>query len=72
MINGLPPLRGIGHQIDFALRANIPSRPVYRSNPKETKELQRQVDELLAKGYMRESMGSCVVLVLLAPKKDGT
>jgi hypothetical protein len=57
--SGLPPLRGI-------------EQPAYRSNPEETKELQRQVDELMEKGYIRESMSLCVVPVLLVPKKDGT
>ncbi|XP_021679453.2 uncharacterized protein LOC110664189 [Hevea brasiliensis] len=36
---GLPPIRGIEHQIDFIPRATIPNRPAYRSNPEETKEL---------------------------------
>ena len=44
--NGLPPLRGIEHQIDLVPRASIPNRPANRSNPEETKELQRQVHEL--------------------------
>ncbi|KAH9792628.1 Endonuclease [Citrus sinensis] len=70
--NGLPPIRGIEHQIDFVLGATIPNRPAYRSNPEETKELQRQVEELLEKGYVRESMSPCAVPVLLVPKKDGT
>jgi len=70
--SGLPPFRGIEHQIDFVPGASIPNRPAYRSNPEETKELQRQVDELMEKGYIRESMSLCAVLVLLVPKKDGT
>ena len=70
--NGLPPLRGIEHQIDFIPGASIPNRPAYRSNPEETKELQRQVEDLLAKGYVRESLSPCAVPVLLVPKKDGT
>ncbi|KAK0587545.1 hypothetical protein LWI29_024676 [Acer saccharum] len=41
---GLPPIRGIEHQIDFVPGAPIPNRPAYRSNPDETKELQKQVD----------------------------
>ena len=70
--SGLSPIRGIKHQIDFVSCATIPNRPAYRSNPKETKELQRQVEELLTKGHVRESMNPCVVQVLLVPKKDGT
>jgi hypothetical protein len=50
---------------------SIPKCPAYRSNPEEIKELQRQVDELIMKGYIRESMSPCVV-PLLVPKKDGT
>jgi hypothetical protein len=70
--SGLPPIRVIEHQIDFVPGATIPNRPAYRSNSEETKELQRQVEELLAKGHVRESMSPCAVSVLLVPKKDGT
>ena len=69
---GLPPLRGIEHQIDLVPGATIPNRPAYRSNPEETKELQKQVEDLMAKGYVRESLSPCAVPVLLVPKKDGT
>ncbi|KAH9704926.1 hypothetical protein KPL70_011665 [Citrus sinensis] len=41
----LPSIRGIEHQIDFVPDATIPNRPTYKSNPEETEELQRQVDE---------------------------
>ncbi len=40
---GLPPLRGIEHQIDFILDAFLPNRPAYRTNPIEAKEIQQQV-----------------------------
>ncbi|RVW21501.1 Transposon Ty3-I Gag-Pol polyprotein [Vitis vinifera] len=60
------------HQIDFVPGATIPNRPAYRSNPEETKELQRQVEELLTKGHVRENLSPYVVPVLLVPKKDGT
>ncbi|KAL7105889.1 hypothetical protein ACP275_07G074800 [Erythranthe tilingii] len=56
---GLPPIRGIEHQIDFVPGASIPNRPAYRSNPEETKEIQRQVTELMERGHVRESMSPC-------------
>ncbi|KAI4320605.1 hypothetical protein MLD38_034066 [Melastoma candidum] len=68
----LPPIRGIEHQIDFIPGAPIPNRPAYRCSPQEAKELQKQVDELLSKGYVRESMSPFSLPVLLVPKKDGT
>ena len=70
--SGLPPIRGIEHQIDFVLGVVIPNRPAYKSNPEEPKELQRQVEELMGKGYVRESMSPCAVPVLLMLKKDWT
>ena len=39
--NGLPPIRGIEHQIDFIPGASIPNKPAYRCNPEETKEIQK-------------------------------
>ena len=50
--DGLPPIRGIEHQIDFIPGASIPNRPAYRSNPKGTKEIRRQVEDLMKKGYV--------------------
>ena len=69
---GLPPLRGIAHQIDLIPGASLPNRAPYRTNPDETKEIQRQVQTLLDKGYIRESLSPCSVPVLLVPKKDGS
>ncbi|XP_057808603.1 uncharacterized protein LOC131023078 [Salvia miltiorrhiza] len=43
--SGLPPLRGIEHQIDFVPGVVLPNRPAYRANPEETKEIQRWIVE---------------------------
>src|SRR5438876_1737672 len=69
---GLPPMRGIEHKIDLIPGASLPNRAAYRANPEETKEIQRQVQDLLDRGYIRESLSPCSVPVLLVPKKDGT
>ena len=66
---GLPPVRCFRHQIDFVLDVSLPNRPAYRTNPVETKELQKQIGELLEKGYIRESLSPCAVHVLLGPKR---
>ena len=70
--SGLPPLQGIKHQINLVPRALVPNRPAYRSNPEETKKLQTQVNEMMIKKYICESMSPSVVPMLLVPKKDRT
>ncbi|KAF8080898.1 hypothetical protein N665_0917s0014 [Sinapis alba] len=56
----------------FKEGAPLPNRPAYRVNPEEAKELEKQVQDLISKGYIRESLSPCAVPVLLVPKKDGT
>jgi DNA-directed RNA polymerase specialized sigma54-like protein len=50
----------------------LPNRALCKTNPEETKENQCQVQELLDKGYLRESLSPCVVPVILVAKKDGS
>jgi hypothetical protein len=44
--SGLPPLWGIEHQMNLITGASLQNRAPYRTNPGETKEIQRQVQEL--------------------------
>jgi len=69
---GLPPKRGIEHQIDLLPGAPLPNKPAYRCNPTETKEMQRKVSKLIDRGSVRESMSPYSVPTLLVPKKDDT
>jgi len=69
---GLPPKRDIRHHIDPIPSSILPNKPAYRMNPKETMEIQRQVEELMSKGLVRESLSPCVIPALLVPNKDGS
>jgi len=41
-------------------------------NPKDTLEIQRQVEELIYNGLVHESLSPCAIPVLLVPRKDGS
>jgi hypothetical protein len=65
---GLLPLRGIKHQINLIPGTSLSNRAAYRTNPKEMKEIQQQVQELLDKGYICESLSPCGVPVVFLRK----
>ena len=46
---GLPPIRGIEHQIDLIPGASLPNRAAYRANPEETKEIQHVTNQIKLK-----------------------
>ena len=58
--------------INLKTHPRKPRSSQWMENLEETKELQRQVEDLMSKGYVRESMSQCAVPVLLVRKKDGT
>jgi len=59
--HGLPPQRGIEHNIDLIPGASLPNRPAYKSNPEEIKEIQKQMEKLLEKGWILESLSPCAM-----------
>jgi hypothetical protein len=67
----LPPIRSISHHIDLIPGASLPNKAAYRLTPQENEEVKRQVQDLMDKGLVRESLSPCVVPTVLSPKKDG-
>ena len=67
----LPPVRKISDQIDFIPRSNLPNKAAYRMTPTENEEIRKQVQELVDKSLIRESLSPCVVPTVLSPKKYG-
>jgi hypothetical protein len=55
---GLPPLRGIEHQIDLILSASLTNRAPYRTNPKKQKKFMAKYKNYLTRGM-------CVSLLVL-------
>jgi hypothetical protein len=68
--NSLPSIRRISHHIDLIPRASLPNKATYRLTPRENEEVKNQVQELLDKGLVRESLSPCAVLTVLSPKMD--
>jgi hypothetical protein len=67
----LPPIRSISHHIDLIPGASLPNKVAYRLTPRENEEVKRQVQDLMDKGLIRESLSPCIVPIVLSPKKDG-
>ena len=67
--DSLPLMRDIYLTIDFAPGSTLPNLSYYRMNMAEYTTLKRQVNELLSKGFIKESLSPYVLLALLTPKK---
>src|SRR3569833_3338753 len=69
--NGLPDNRPIDHKIETQPGAPAPARAAYRLSPAELTEIKRQLDDLIAKGWIRPSSSTYSAPLLLAPKPGG-
>ena len=71
MVN-LPHEREVEFSINLIPGIGPLSFAPYRMSPSKLNELKKQIDELLAKGFIRLSVSPWGALVLLVKKKDGS
>jgi hypothetical protein len=69
---GMPPERKVEFVIELIPGTTPISKRAYRVSGQELVELKKQIDELLAKGYIRPSTSPWAAPVLFVEKKDGT
>jgi hypothetical protein len=69
---GLPPRRGIQHEIQLQQDCPLPNIGMYRMSVMENVEIKKQIQELLDKGVSMPSTSPCGSPIVLVPKKDGT
>ena len=69
---GQSPQTPITHAIDLEAGKTVRSRPPCKMSQKELQELRKQLDELLAKGFIKPSTSPFGAPVLFVKKKDGT
>ncbi|GKF72524.1 hypothetical protein Tco_0208638, partial [Tanacetum coccineum] len=69
---GLTPPRQVEFRIDLIPGAAPVARAPYRLAPSEMKELSKQLQELLEKGFIRPSSSSWGAWILFVKKKDGS
>ncbi len=72
MPEDLPPRRRVDHAIEVMPGMAPPAKAPYRMSHEELKELKVQLEELLAKGYIKPSKSPYGAPVLFVHKKDGT
>ena len=68
---GIPPTREVQHEIKIEPGSKPPYRPPYRLGPAEQDELEEQIKDLLAQGFIQPSCSPYGAPVLFVPKKDG-
>jgi hypothetical protein len=66
----LPPIRSIIHHTDLIPGAILTNKALYSLTLQENEEVKRQVQDLMDKGLIRESLSPCTIPIVLNPKKD--
>ena len=69
---GIPPTRGVEHNIELTPGTDPPSKAAYRLPVSQMEELSKQLEELTDKGFIRPSTSPYGAPILLVKKKDGT
>jgi hypothetical protein len=69
---GLPPKRGIQHEIQLQQDCPLPNIGMYRMSVMENVEIKKQIQDLLNKGVIVPSTSPCGSPIVLVPNKDGT
>ena len=69
---GLPPKRHVDHTVPLEPDAKIPAKKLYRLSSYELKELKKQLNELMEKGWIKPSKSPYGAPVLFVAKKEGT
>jgi len=72
LLEDLPPRRRVDHAIEMMSGVAPPAKAPYRMSYEELKELKVQLEELLAKAYIKPSKSPYGAPVLFVHKKDGT
>ena len=67
----LPPERTVDHRIDLEPGSVPISKPTYKMSLNDMDELQRQLDDLMSRGFIRPSSSPYGSPVLFVKKKDG-
>ena len=68
---GLPPDRDVRHAIPLQAGSVPPTRRIYRLSAPERAEMERQIRDLLDKGWIRPSSSPYGSPILFVKKKDG-
>lgn len=68
---GLPPSRGVEHEIELEPGAKPPYLRIYHMSPLELAEVKRQLTDLIDMGFIQPSKSPYGAPILFVPKKNG-